>query len=141
MRFLLTLFCVFAFGTCCVRSQHKPAVVKYIQQHIDPSVLNVLGWTPSNICRKIERVERSFHGVELFSGSEGLSNALRNWGLKVISIDIKKDAVYHDLTTPRGRAVALMSVLSVLPGGLIWAGFPCTTYVWMSRSVNKRPLS
>ena len=44
----------------------------------------------------------------------------------------------HDMTTAHGFGHAIKIALSIMPGGVVWFGVPCSTFVWMSRSHTKR---
>ena len=46
--------------------------------------------------------------------------------------------INQDLRTIFGKAEALKKVLQLRIGALLWLGFPCTTMIWISRSVMLR---
>ncbi len=44
----------------------------------------------------------------------------------------------QDILDDKGFLLALKSVLTLIPGGMMWAGVPCSLWTWISRSVHKR---
>ena len=135
-----------AFGPACRASKVKAkaeierakSAAGFIVKEIPPEVLRFLGWTRKNAGYRLGRVKRNKDLFELFSGSGGLSDAFENDGGRVTRFDMKNDPVQQNLCTVEGMALALMTVLSVVAGGLVWVGFPCTTMVWMARSAMRR---
>jgi hypothetical protein len=48
------------------------------------------------------------------------------------------DAFCHDIMSDGGYAFALSLILRMTPGGLVWFGIVCSTWVWMCRNSTGR---
>ena len=77
--------------------------------------------------------------VELFAGDGAISKGMRLLGLKGASLDLRANPD-HDFLSPTGLIAAMVAVLEVREGGVLWAAPPCSTWVWMSRHSTGRHL-
>ena len=81
----MLLLCLgFAHGNLGSQTQD---VAEYVVKHIPPEVLTFLGWTASNICSKIDGINRSNHCFELYAGSNILGQQFDGKGTKMEKMD------------------------------------------------------
>lgn len=100
-------------------------------------VLRCLGWSsPLDIEDELLK-PRVKHFAEFFCGTGGLTTALSQAGMRCAWFDIHLEPS-HDILTAIGVAEAVRIALSVIPGGVVWFGVPCSTFVWMARGHTKR---
>lgn len=83
-------------------------------------------------------VGRDVHLVEIFCGSANLSKTFIQEGWRVRSYDLKLDDIGMNFLTDLGFKQAIIWVLSIPEGGLMWCAPQCSTWVWMSRKQSKR---
>ena len=82
-------------------------------------------------------VLRNLDLVELFAGRARITR----WATcaKLIAMPIDRTHCPHmDILLPDGLAIAVVSVLRTKPGGLVFAGPQCSSWIWMTRKVTKR---
>ena len=77
------------------------------------------------------------HMVDVFAGAGGLRRAMEEKELRAFAFDVTVDSE-HNILADGGLAVLLESIVRVLPGGLVWLGPPCSSWVWLSRAVTQR---
>ena len=82
-------------------------------------------------------VDRNITFVELFAGEANWSCGMRSLSYEGVSIDARRNYA-HDFLTPAGFMATLSAVLRIRPGGVFWAGPPCSTWVFMSRHSTGR---
>lgn len=92
-----------------------------------------------DLLREVESFagERDLDGLDLFSRSRSIEASFRQSGYRAAAFDIALSAE-HDLTSERGVRQALQQVLRLREHGLIFAGPPCSLFVYMSSSVHCR---
>lgn len=98
-------------------------------------ILQIVAWAYlSGLVDGLEPLD----AVEFFAGGAAISRALRRAQLTCFSYDIKLQPLLHDMNSPSGWAFALSLILRTSPGGLIWFGIVCSSWVWMSRGSTGR---
>ena len=104
------------------------ALAAFLWVALPTAALQCLGWSST---RDIE-VELSNtpvkHFAEFFCGSGGLVAALGQAGMRCAWFDIEVESS-HDILSVVGIAIAVRIALSVIPGGVVWFGVPCSTFV------------
>jgi hypothetical protein len=78
--------------------------------------------------------EPSVDTVEFFAGEGAVTGAFRFLGYRSYPFEVKHDHVVEDLNSRSGFAFALSLVLNCKPGGCIWMGVVCSTWVFMFRA-------
>lgn len=101
------------------------------------AVLQCLGWSSTRDIEEELLKPRVKHFAEFFCGTGTLSTALSQAGMRCAWFDIHLEPS-HDILTATGVAVAVRIALSVIPGGVVWFGVPCSTFVWLARGHTKR---
>jgi len=78
--------------------------------------------------------------LELFSGERAITKNCLFVGLKAISFDLKDSTPMRpqDICTPSGMKTAVKEVLGLKPGGFLWAGPECKTWIFVARSGTHR---
>ena len=116
------------------------AVAQLILSTVGQTTLNHLGWgsTQKAVLAALSDIKRNKHSCELFCGTAGVSTALAKHKFKTRKFDLKIGGFLHDMTTVEGQSSTLLAVLSLVEHGILWVGFPCTTFVWIGRRVMKR---
>lgn len=89
------------------------------------------------ICGLIEG-QPPLDGVEFFAGKKAVTCSLRRHGLRIASYEYEDDAVYQDILSPRGFAAAVSLCMRVVPGGIVWFGIVCSSWVWICRATSGR---
>jgi hypothetical protein len=79
--------------------------------------------------------------VEIFAGAHAVSDGIISMGYVGTAIDKDTGGAAHDLLTWNGYLHAIINVLSIKRGGLLWLAPPCGNFVWMSRHSTKRSLA
>ena len=100
-------------------------------------VLQCLGWSSTEDIERELLKPRLKHFAEFFCGTGGLVTALSQAGMRCTWFDIDVERS-HDMLSVAGIAAAIRIALSVIPGGVVWFGVPCSTFVWMARGHTKR---
>ena len=75
--------------------------------------------------------------VEGWSGAGAISRSCIEQGLRVKSFD-KKYLRAHNLHSPRGLRLWLLTVSYLRSGGTMWMAPTCASWVWISRSRTRR---
>ena len=75
--------------------------------------------------------------AEFFAGAMSVSNGLKAFGFRGVSLDQRFDPA-HDIMTKAGFLLSVAAVLRVKTNGLCWFAPPCGMWVWMSRGASKR---
>ena len=113
------------------------SVAAFLWVALPAVVLQCLGWSSAeNIERELLK-PRLKHFAEFFCGTGGLVTALSQAGMRCAWFDIDVEPS-HDILSVVGIAAAIRIALSVIPGGVVWFGVPCSTFVWMARGHTKR---
>ena len=116
---------------------HHSSLAAWLWMALPLVVLQSLGWgSKSDIEEELLR-PRVKHCAEFFCGTGGLVTALSQAGMRCAWFDIDVESC-HDILSAAGLAIAVRIALSVMPGGLVWFGVPCSTFVWMARGHTKR---
>ena len=103
--------------------------------------LSLFGMTVASILEEADNsnITRDLDVVELWSGVGRVAGAGRARGYRVATFDIEDDPS-QDLTTLDGFRKALRLVLRLVPGGLLWMGVQCSSWVWLNVKNTKRSL-
>ncbi len=88
----------------------------------------------------MEPTLRELDAVEIFVGAHNLSTALVSQGLNAMPFDKVIDPE-QNICEHWGFQLALQWTLRLRPGGLLWAGVECSTWVFLSRSTYGRSKS
>lgn len=67
--------------------------------------------------------------VELFAGVARIKGAFTAHGWGAVALDITRRPRKDNLLTCVGWLSAVVAVLRLEPGGLLWCGTPCSTWV------------
>ena len=105
---------------------------------LPPAVIDVLGWKTEKLDMHIDAVPRCIDFVDFFAGAQHLTQAFRARQFVGVAYDIAVNSFWMNCASPHGMALALVLTLSVIAGGFIGGGFPCSTYVWLARGHTKR---
>ena len=108
-----------------------------IRDTVPDRVLRCNGWSAQGLRGAVEETA-DLHCVEFFCGTAGLTAALLSQGLRVAWYDMLLEPIGMNLLTVAGFAAALRLVLRVVPGGFVWWGTPCQTFIWLARGHTKR---
>ena len=100
--------------------------IKDIQEDIDNYILG----RSSGCARDVE-------SLDLFSASMAIQAAFESVGHVAAAADIKLDARV-DITSETGFYATLNAVMRLKQHGLLFAGPPCSLFVFMSSSVHRR---
>lgn len=81
--------------------------------------------------------QRDLDFVELFSGEGHLASAMEAEGMSVARFEIKYNPDDNMLTTA-GWLRALRLICRLRHGALLWAGIPCSSFVFLNRGTSHR---
>ena len=81
---------------------------------------------------------RQLHCLDLFAGEAEVSKAYRRAGLNSLAMDYRLNGARNDVTCEEGFYATLLALLSVRYTGLLFAGPPCSSWVFMSSSLHCR---
>ncbi len=87
-----------------------------------------------------EHEERALHFAEVFAGNGAVSRGMQAYGFRGRQLDLTYHPG-HNVLTPAGFLLLLRTVLDIVPGGVLWAAPPCSTWIWLSRSSTRRHLT
>ena len=87
--------------------------------------------------------------LEVCAGCHRITTAAQEFGMPALAMDAPRlfhmsfgfEVTYSrhmDLMTGLGWLVLLNAARKLRPGGLLWAGCPCSTWVWLSRGLTGR---
>lgn len=82
---------------------------------------------------------RGLDVVDAFCGEAALSTYYREQGLRAGRFDLN-DGESGDILSTIGFLNILRLVLQIKPGGLLFGGPPCGSWVWINRATSKRSL-
>jgi hypothetical protein len=80
---------------------------------------------------------RDLDFVELFSGAGQLAGAMQAQGMTTACFEIN-NCKADDMLETAGWLRALRLVLRLRHGALLWAGVPCSSFVFMNRGTSRR---
>ena len=110
--------------------------LKRLKRYNVPSVMRVIvalcfaaGLTSSGTC---------YDFTEFFAGAKAVSKGLKARGYCGVTYEKLDDPVRQDILTDHGLLNAIILVLSCHPGGLVWWGIVCSSWIWMSRGTTLR---
>ena len=109
----------------------------FLWKALPTAVLRSLGWSTTADIKEEILNPRTKHFAEFFCGSGGLVTALSQAGMRCAWFDIDLQSS-HNILSVAGLSAAVRIALSVMPGGLVWFGVPCSTFVWLARGHTKR---
>lgn len=84
-------------------------------------------------------VLRNWDFVDICAGAARIAKWCVTAGLKGAAIDVEYGQ-HMDINSPEGFALAVLAVLRVKPGGMVFAAAQCSSWVWISRGASKRSL-
>ena len=113
------------------------SVAVFLWALLPAPVLQCLGWSSACDVEQELLKPRVKHFAEFFCGTGGLVTALSQAGMRCAWFDVDVDPL-HNMLSVRGLAVAVRIALSVIPGGVVWFGVPCSTFIWIARGHTKR---
>ena len=79
--------------------------------------------------------------ADIFSGTGNMAAAFGAFGMLSSTFEKQNDPEGQDVTTDKGMGILLYMIARVEPGGIVWLGPPCSSWVWLSRSTTKRSAS
>ncbi len=85
-----------------------------------------------------DHLPQGVHAVEFFAGKHRICKAFRMKGAQSIPYDKYTIDNRMDMNSSVGFALALLLVLAVRPGGLIWMAPVCSSWVFINRSTSMR---
>ena len=109
----------------------------FLRTTLPVAVLECLGWSSTQDIEEELLRPRAKHFAEFFCGTGGLVTAVASAGMRCAWFDIHVEPS-HDILSAIGIAVAVKIALSVAPGGVVWFGVPCSTFVWIARGHTRR---
>ncbi len=114
-----------------------PDLQHFFSKGFPPQVLAEVGWDIHGVMKQARKIARVHEACELFCGHAGFCKGVQAAGGRTTAMDVLLSA-NHDLTTVGGMAAALLGVMSVVKGGTVWVGFPCNTFIWLTRRTSQR---
>jgi len=103
--------------------------------HMLPAILIplLLGLAP--VISEIGTQVRTTDSLELFSGERAITNNCQWAGFASVAYDKKdsKPCRPQDICTKAGLRTAIREVLRIRPGGFLWAGPECKSWVFIAR--------
>ena len=97
------------------------------------------GWWIQLVLRALAQARTTIFAVEVFAGVGEVSKALTATIGLCRSFDCQSDP-NHDILRPEGLAALLCWIVEIRPGGLLWMGVPCATWVALSRASTLRSM-
>lgn len=76
--------------------------------------------------------------VEIFAGQQELTKAVNEENMKGEACDILTKPKLHNIESQEGLEHLASKILQMKPGGVLWGGPPCKTWIWISRSGTYR---
>ena len=112
--------------------------VASLQKNLPPILLALLLTHLDPIQKALTQVDdRDLASVELFSGDQAISRAVRAAGYEAANFDVKDNRL-NDLSTFTGFQLALGLVARLRVAGMCWAAPVCSSWVWVGRSQTQR---
>ena len=90
-----------------------------------------------DIYASLRTSDKHINGVAVFAGEAALSQAYGKHVGPMKTFDVLHDSSQNSLTHC-GIRLLLRWLLRVVPGGLLWLGVPCSTWVILSRASTGR---
>ena len=81
----------------------------------------------------------SFDSLEVCAGLANVTKEIQKMGLDALALDRKYNPAL-DISKALGFRIFLLALRRLRTKGLCWLGLECKTYVWVGRSVFKRPV-
>ena len=94
-------------------------------------------WCLINGFNTLLQIPRDLDMVDMFAGEAALSRTFKSHGFFAAEYDVKHDNMCNILSYV-GFAIAIVLTLRLRIGGLLFAGWSCSSFSWMSLSVTKR---
>ena len=83
-------------------------------------------------CSHVQLVSAYSRMVIMSSFTRRNAEAMQKASFIGVPVDVRRGAGM-DLNSPAGMALAVLLLLSIVQGGLIGGGPPCSSFVWISR--------
>ena len=93
------------------------------------------------ISKELQTSVRDLDYFEIFSGSGGWSQAMKSKGYVGSSFDKSTRHKSEDFSTFPGFLHVCRQIIRLRRSGHCWVGFPCSTFVYMSRSHTQRSMA
>ena len=83
---------------------------------------------------------RNLHGFEMFMGKGAITKNCNEVDVYFMGMDYEYNEE-HDVLQLRGLHEALLTLMKVKEGGLVWLATPCSSWVWVGRHGTGRKVS
>ncbi len=83
---------------------------------------------------------RDLHMCEFFCGVMSICGCMASWGYAAAGCDVVVND-QMDFMSPMGFLLAVQLTRRICPGGFMWLGPPCSTWVFFSRGSTHRSMS
>lgn len=90
------------------------------------------------LCAGIVDNQSALQCVEFFAGQGAVSLALQDRGWATAQFERDGGPSTQDMLTIDGFVNAIALILRLQPGGLVWFGIVCSSWVWLCRGSTRR---
>ena len=112
---------------------------KEIVEHLlGPKMMKKAGWDIASALDMALMAPRLNHSGEVFCGLGIIFAQCVRLGLSSFYFDLDIGGQRHNILTGMGLLFLVQNLLTVMSGGCVWFGIPCSTWVWIARGHTHR---
>jgi hypothetical protein len=106
-----------------------------VQRLLGPKMMKQMGWDTDNAFLIAPRWR---HCGEVFCGWGIIFAQCVRLGLASFYYDLDIGGQRHNILTGSGLLFLIQNLLTIVRGGCVWFGIPCSTWVWIARGHTER---
>ena len=105
---------------------------------LDETTLKLAGWDNGDALVADLMAPRYRHFGEVFCGWGVVFAQCISLGLLGFYYDMEIGGKYHNILRGPGLLFLIQNILTIMSGGFVWFGTPCSTWVWIARGHTQR---
>ena len=105
---------------------------------LGPKMVKKAGWDVDSALEMDLLAPRWRHCGEVFCGWGIVFACCLRAGLASFYYDLDIGGRYHNILTGSGLLFLIQNLLTIVSGGCVWFGIPCSTWVWIARGHTHR---
>jgi hypothetical protein len=109
-----------------------------VKQMLGPKTMKKAGWDTDSALEMDLLAPRWRHCGEVFCGWGVIFAYCVRLGLSSFYYDLDIGGRCHNILTSSGLLFLIQNLLTIMSGGCVWFGIPCSTWVWIARGHTRR---
>ena len=109
-----------------------------VKRLLGPKMMKTIGWDTDSALYMDLIAPRWRHCGEVFCGWGIVFAHCVRLGLSAFYYDLDIGGPCHNILTGSGLLFLIQNLLTIMCGGCVWFGIPCSTWVWIARGHTQR---